>query len=260
MNDLVPVERTEIAPEILELVFSGGDLSKLKPAERLAYIAWWCGEVQIPKAINPLIFIRTDDGKVRPYSTKATTDYLRKRDGVTIKILEQGFKGDYYIVRVAAKAIGGREDEDLGVVAVTDKMGPKMRGNMMMTAVTKAKRRVTLSICGMGMTDESEMADVPGAKPLKFDPETGELSEEMRAPTIAEIKEGGVRPIPVNGSQEAVDNLSKADKAIAEFQAAQDLATLHAVATRYQDIQGSERERLRHAWKARAEELMGQHK
>ena len=32
-----------------------------------------------------------------------------------------------------------------------------------MKAVTKAKRRVTLSICGLGFMDESEVADVPEA-------------------------------------------------------------------------------------------------
>jgi hypothetical protein len=35
----------------------------------------------------------------------------------------------------------------------------------MMKAVTKAKRRVTLSICGLGMLDETEVDSVPGATP-----------------------------------------------------------------------------------------------
>jgi hypothetical protein len=33
----------------------------------------------------------------------------------------------------------------------------------MLKAVTKAKRRVTLSLCGLGMTDESEVDSIPGA-------------------------------------------------------------------------------------------------
>jgi hypothetical protein len=36
----------------------------------------------------------------------------------------------------------------------------------MMKAETKAKRRVTLSICGLGMLDETEVADIPGANPF----------------------------------------------------------------------------------------------
>jgi hypothetical protein len=37
-------------------------------------------------------------------------------------------------------------------------------------AVTKAKRRVTLSICGLGMLDESEVASIPGARTSGVDP------------------------------------------------------------------------------------------
>jgi len=39
------------------------------------------------------------------------------------------------------------------------------RSNAMMKAETKAKRRVTLSICGLGMLDESETDSIPGARP-----------------------------------------------------------------------------------------------
>jgi hypothetical protein len=35
---------------------------------------------------------------------------------------------------------------------------------MILKAVTKAKRRVTLSICGLGFLDETEVDSIPGAK------------------------------------------------------------------------------------------------
>jgi hypothetical protein len=37
------------------------------------------------------------------------------------------------------------------------------RANAMMKAETKAKRRVTLSICGLGMLDETEVESIPEA-------------------------------------------------------------------------------------------------
>ena len=41
--------------------------------------------------------------------------------------------------------------------------------NAMMKATTKAKRRVTLSLCGLGMLDETEVESIPhcarGARP-----------------------------------------------------------------------------------------------
>jgi hypothetical protein len=36
-----------------------------------------------------------------------------------------------------------------------------MLGNAMLKATTKAKRRVTLSMCGLGMLDEDEVASIP---------------------------------------------------------------------------------------------------
>jgi len=48
-------------------------------------------------------------------------------------------------------------------------------GNALMKAVTKAKRRVTLSICGLGMLDETEVETIPSARPVVVVPETGEI-------------------------------------------------------------------------------------
>ena len=48
----------------------------------------------------------------------------------------------------------------------------------MMKAETKAKRRVTLSLCGLGWTDESEVGSIPNAQTIVVDQETGEVIEE----------------------------------------------------------------------------------
>jgi hypothetical protein len=44
-----------------------------------------------------------------------------------------------------------------------------------MKAETKAKRRVTLSIAGLGWLDETEADAVPGARPVAVDTDTGEI-------------------------------------------------------------------------------------
>ena len=53
----------------------------------------------------------------------------------------------------------GRCDESTGIVNITGLKGTDL-ANELMKAETKAKRRVTLSICGLGMLDESEIDDV----------------------------------------------------------------------------------------------------
>ena len=51
----------------------------------------------------------------------------------------------------------------------------------MLKAVTKAKRRVTLSICGLGWPDETEVESIPDAKLPPYDPQTGEITESAGA-------------------------------------------------------------------------------
>jgi hypothetical protein len=48
-------------------------------------------------------------------------------------------------------------------------------GNALMKAVTKAKRRLTLSLVGLGWLDETEVETIPGAKPVAVDAGTGEI-------------------------------------------------------------------------------------
>src|SRR5690606_14334225 len=48
-------------------------------------------------------------------------------------------------------------------------LGPDELANALMKAETKAKRRATLSICGLGMMDESEIETVEGAQPVVID-------------------------------------------------------------------------------------------
>jgi hypothetical protein len=64
-------------------------------------------------------------------------------------------------VHVRTKTRDGREDEDYGVVTIGNLKGDAA-ANMIMKAITKAKRRVTLSISGLGMLDETEIETIPG--------------------------------------------------------------------------------------------------
>lgn len=56
----------------------------------------------------------------------------------------------------------GRSDEAIGAVSVAGLRGDAL-ANAIMKAETKAKRRVTLSIVGLGWLDESEIETIPAA-------------------------------------------------------------------------------------------------
>jgi hypothetical protein len=57
----------------------------------------------------------------------------------------------------------GREDEDISAVHIGSLKGDA-RGNAMKKAVTQAKRRCTLSLCGLGFLDETEIDQIPDAR------------------------------------------------------------------------------------------------
>jgi hypothetical protein len=62
-----------------------------------------------------------------------------------------------------AKDRHGREDESTGAVALGSLKGDAL-ANALMECETKAKRRVTLSLAGLGWLDETELATIPGAQ------------------------------------------------------------------------------------------------
>ena len=68
-------------------------------------------------------------------------------------------KNDLYIVTAYAQKPSGRVDCSTSVKHVSGLKG-KLLENAMKVCETQAKRRVTLSICGLGMLDETEVSDI----------------------------------------------------------------------------------------------------
>lgn len=152
------------AGEIMETVLIKGDLSRLDEMERARYYTAICNSIRINPLTKPFEYIVLN-GKLTLYALKACTDQLRKIHGVSLKIVSHKIDGELYTVHVRAKDASGREDEDFGVVVLPPETRALDRANAILKAVTKAKRRATLSICGLGFLDETEVEDIPaGAK------------------------------------------------------------------------------------------------
>jgi hypothetical protein len=83
--------------------------------------------------------------------------------GISITIASRERLGDLYLVTARAQDQTGREDESLGAVALGTLKGDAL-ANALMKAETKATRRVTLSLAGLGWLDETEIATIPGAR------------------------------------------------------------------------------------------------
>lgn len=174
------------AGAIMESVIAKGNLADLTPTERVQYYMRTCESMGLNPLTKPFDYINLN-GKLTLYATKTATDQLRTVKGVSITRIEAETTADgLRIVTAYARDAAGREDSDLGVVNVKGMQGDAL-ANAYMKALTKAKRRVTLSICGLGWMDESEIETVPTARVVAVDHETGEIVDAQMPATHAVV-------------------------------------------------------------------------
>ncbi|EAK0343246.1 hypothetical protein YO45_04170 [Campylobacter jejuni] len=141
-----------------ELALVKGDLSKLSDVERASYVKNLCESLGLNMLSKPFEYIILN-GKLTLYATKSATDQLRQVRKVSITKTEVAQVGDIYMVTAYAATPDGRTDCDTGALNIKNLGGDNL-ANAIMKAITKAKRRVTLSICGLGMLDESELETI----------------------------------------------------------------------------------------------------
>jgi hypothetical protein len=168
-----------------------GDLSRLSEEERLNYYRAVCESLGLNPLTRPFEYLRLS-GRLVLYATRAATDQLRQIHGVTVEIVDQKQIGDLYLVHVRARTRDGRQDEDVGAISIAGLKGDDL-ANAILKCITKAKRRVTLSICGLGWLDESEIETIPGAERVasavdiaqSVPPETDQLQGSLNGHTRA---------------------------------------------------------------------------
>jgi hypothetical protein len=145
---------------MIESVVIQGDLSKLAPAARASYYAKVCESIGVNPLTRPFAYIKLKDGTEKLYALRDCADQLRSKHRVTISIVSRDASDDVYVVTARAMMPDGRADESTGAVATKGLQGEAL-ANALMKAETKAKRRVTLSICGLGWLDETEVETIP---------------------------------------------------------------------------------------------------
>lgn len=150
--------------QVLEMIVASGDLGKLTAAQRTQYLLALCESIGLNPLSRPIEFVNLN-GKVVPYFKKDGTDQLRQLRKISITIVGREVVDGVMTVTARASTPDGRCDEDFGSVVIANLKG-EQAANATMKCITKAKRRVTLSICGLGFTDESELETIPGARVL----------------------------------------------------------------------------------------------
>jgi hypothetical protein len=154
-----------------------GDLSKLTEDQRSNYYQQVCETVGLNPLTQPFQYIVLN-GKLKMYALKGATDQLRRIYDISCEVKSTEKIEDILVITVkATNNKNGRVDEDMGFAKIAGLKGD-MLGNAMLKATTKAKRRVTLSMCGLGMLSEDEIESIPddkgdGKGKKEFDSRTG---------------------------------------------------------------------------------------
>jgi hypothetical protein len=177
MNAMV----TPDAHEIMERVIAVGDIAQLSTQERNQFYLLTCQSLGLNPLTRPFDYLRLN-GKLVLYAKKDCTDQLRRQHGISVRIVEKGVEGGLYVVTAEAQDKTGRTDADVGAVPIQN-LQSEARGNAIMKAITKAKRRVTLSICGLGFLDETEVEDIPAGARQEWE-EPGAEAKTQPAPAI----------------------------------------------------------------------------
>ena len=191
----------ELEMKTMENVLVEGDLSKLTVPQRLSYYKNLCETMGLNPLSKPFGYI-VINSRLTLYALKDCTEQLRKIHGVGITDQQMRFDGGLCIVTVKGQDRKGRLDVATGAVDIKGLTGEK-QANAIMKAETKAKRRLTLSLVGLGMLDESEAYSVDdakivdeavvltkmGEKVASIPYQTASSPEEPVAPVVTEIEE-----------------------------------------------------------------------
>jgi hypothetical protein len=158
----LPAVSVERAGEVMEAVIAKGDLSQLGPNDRAKYYRTVCDSIGLNPLTKPFEYI-TLNGKLTLYARKDATDQLRKIYGVSVIDMTETREEGLVIVTVKVRDAGGRTDMAKGAVTLKGLSGEAL-ANAFMKCETKAKRRATLSICGLGFLDETEVETISNAQ------------------------------------------------------------------------------------------------
>lgn len=187
----IPVK--PIDPSAIEQVLAYGDLTKMNSAQRTTYYVRVCESLGLNPLTRPFEFINLS-GKLVFYARRDCADQLRNLHQVTVAIVSRERIDDVYVVTAKATLPSGRADESTGAVTIGNLKGDAL-ANALMKAETKAKRRVTLSICGLSVPDETEL------ETMRTEPHR-DLPIEQQPPQISPHGHADSEPPPPDDSTE----------------------------------------------------------
>jgi hypothetical protein len=184
-------------------VLAHGDISKLTPNQQVAYYEERCKMAGLDPRSKPFQLL-TLNGKMVLYCTNEGVQQLAFNRKLKVAITDRRVEFGVATVTVHVEDQDGRMTDDIGCVTVGNIKNELWPGeaqcNALMKAVTKAKRRSILSLCGLGESDWEGAADE--GKPSKI---PAELSEKpLPNKGVAALLEPTEPPLNAPAKKEAV--------------------------------------------------------
>lgn len=186
------MSNTEIVQQesIISALIVNGDLSKLNPQEKVIYYKGYCERLGLDHFTKPFDLL-TLNGKQVLYCTRSGAQQLNKLHKVSHKITAREVVNDCYVVTACAYTPDQRQTESIGAVNIANLKGEALC-NAMMKAETKAKRRSTLDLLGLGVLDESETDTIKDAQftpILEIDGKQADIDLELWQEQINQCKD-----------------------------------------------------------------------
>lgn len=176
----------QVKASLMESLLIGGDLAPLKPTERMQYYRAVCESLSLNPLTKPFDYLSLN-GKLTLYAKKDCTDQLRKINNISAHFDEPKIIDGILFIKAHVSTPEGRTDEATGAVAVENLKG-ETKANAFMKCETKAKRRATLSICGLGFTDESELDTIKNYRIVNAEDAHRLEHPQGSDPTVAELQ------------------------------------------------------------------------
>jgi hypothetical protein len=141
-----------------------GDLSRLHPSDKVLYYRGYCERLGLDPFTKPFDLLRLQGREVL-YLTRSGAQQLNKMHGVSHQIISRELMAEPGIFQVIARATlpDGRFTESMSAVSIANLKGEQYC-NALMKAETKAKRRSTLDLLGLGILSEEEAVPLPGER------------------------------------------------------------------------------------------------
>jgi len=140
--------------ELAERLIIHNDLTKLSAKERLDFYRAKCRWYGLDWRLAPFDYIMTKQG-VKLHLNATGTDLLRAQKKITIVDSKWEIVGQLVVSTVEGQMPDGRRDREIGAVSIANARGDDL-ANAIMKSMTKAKRRLVISMGGIGTDEDTE--------------------------------------------------------------------------------------------------------